>query len=242
MHGRPRGRGGGEHRTGPAMRRHRAAEQHQQEEEKVHLLVDGRVQVVIRVLQILLQPSPRSARVGGEADRIKGPWISGRKRGEKTTQCDGARGTRPYLLRILLCRIRDRDELRNQLALRRRGRHPRNLAGRPPAEFVSPKMRRQGTQPKSRHPTVDAPRSVCLLLLPNTAPALGLKVARDDLCDGNSKIGRLVVSWLGSVGDAHAWTLFAKKSRQRSRGEGGCFSLSRCFFVCCSAGKWGAVR
>lgn len=62
----------------------------------------------------------------------------------------GERGTRPYLLRILLCRIRDRDELRNQLALRRCGRHPRNLAGRPPAEFVSRKMQRCAGKARSR--------------------------------------------------------------------------------------------
>ena len=123
------------------MRGHRAAEQHEQEEEKVHPLVDSRVQVVIRVLQILLQPSHtvsagRGRQIGSKARGYRAE----REEKKKQRSATGREETRPYLLRILFCRIRDRDELRNQLALRRRGRHPRNLAGRPPAEFVSPKM------------------------------------------------------------------------------------------------------
>lgn len=141
----------------------------------------------------------------------------------------GERGTRPYLLRILLCRIRDGDELRNQLALRRCGRHPRNLAGRPPAEFVAPEMQRCAGKARSRRAeqTPDDGRQSTPLLLPNTAPAhlaLGPKVARD----GGTFLQQqdTVETWVGrvvaSVGDAHAWTsVFSqrKKSRQRGRGR-----------------------
>lgn len=174
----------------------------------------------------------------------------------------GERGTRPYLLRILLCRIRDRDELRNQLALRRCGRHPRNLDGRPPAEFVSPKMQRCAGKARSRRaeqtpddgrqsgrlgfsssPTRPQPAQPWVQKSHATDDLLRLITAAAKYCWNLGLVG----SWLVSATHTLGPRFFSqrKESRQRGRGRGrggGCFSLSRCFFVCCSAGKWGAVR